>query len=278
MRPASTRIPTCLRWIPELVARVEAESAAYRRSVPPAVAVRKVAVVLVTTALTLTLLHFLAPYPSWVAVMLRALGADGVAARWEALMSRGATGDLGRLVFWAGFTALGYWGAAWLALRLLGERMRDHGARLQGALRRAWVYVVVFLLSLPFLVAASTHPDFLVRYPFLRLGAGDAWWPALAIWWVAYACQFVALELFFRGFLLHGLRQQFGIGAVFVMVVPYAMIHFAKPLPEALAAIAGGTVLGFLSLETGAVWLGAALHVAIALTMDLLALARGALG
>jgi hypothetical protein len=43
-------------------------------------------------------------------------------------------------------------------------------------------------------------------------------------------------------------------------------------MPEALAAIVGGIVLGTLSLKTRSIWLGAALHIAIAGTMDVASL------
>jgi hypothetical protein len=43
-------------------------------------------------------------------------------------------------------------------------------------------------------------------------------------------------------------------------------------MPEALAAIVGGIALGTLSLKTRSIWWGAALHIAVAATMDLLAL------
>ena len=84
--------------------------------------------------------------------------------------------------------------------------------------------------------------------------------------------QFAALEFFFRGFLVHGLVPRFGYLAVVVMVVPYNMLHFGKPMPEALAAIVGGLVLGTLALRTRSIWWGAALHIAVAATMDVLAL------
>ena len=35
-----------------------------------------------------------------------------------------------------------------------------------------------------------------------------------------------------------------------------------------------GIILGFMSLKTRSIWLGAAVHVAVALSMDLLALSQ----
>jgi membrane protease YdiL (CAAX protease family) len=68
------------------------------------------------------------------------------------------------------------------------------------------------------------------------------------------------------------------MAAIAVMIVPYCMIHYHKPLPEALGAIVGGVVLGWLALRTRSLWGGWLLHVAVALSMDVLALVRGGMG
>ena len=155
-----------------------------------------------------------------------------------------------------------------IAIRLLlRERVAEYGLRVKGIGRTWRVYVLLYLVSIPFIVFASTQANFQETYPFYQLAPGEPWWPYLWAWWAIYAAQFVALEFFFRGFMVHGLKLRFGITAVFVMVIPYVMIHL-----EALSAIVGGTVLGFLSLKTGSIWWGAGLHVAIAATMDLLSL------
>jgi len=52
------------------------------------------------------------------------------------------------------------------------------------------------------------------------------------------------------------------------MTIPYCMIHFGKPLPETLAAIIAGVVLGVLSLKINIIWLGVAIHFSVAITMD----------
>ncbi|MCA9320336.1 MAG: CPBP family intramembrane metalloprotease, partial [Planctomycetes bacterium] len=59
--------------------------------------------------------------------------------------------------------------------------------------------------------------------------------------------------------------------AIFVMVIPYAMIHFTKPMPEAFGAIFAGVALGYLAMRTRSFYGGILLHYAVALTMDLLA-------
>jgi membrane protease YdiL (CAAX protease family) len=98
------------------------------------------------------------------------------------------------------------------------------------------------------------------------------------MWEMLYAVQFVTLEFFYRGFLLFALERFMGAFAIFVTVIPYCMVHFGKPFVETFAAIPAGVVLGALALRTRSIWPGAALHIAVGWSMDLLSLYhRGAL-
>ena len=123
---------------------------------------------------------------------------------------------------------------------------------------------------LPAVIIASHTPSFRHTYPFYRLAnrsGFDLWaWEAL------YAAQFVSLEFFFRGFILQGLRRALGSNAIFVMIVPYCMIHYGKPLPETLGAIGAGLILGTLAMRTKSIWGGVLIHIGVAMTMDVLAL------
>ncbi len=62
--------------------------------------------------------------------------------------------------------------------------------------------------------------------------------------------------------------------SIVIMTVPYTMIHFGKPMPEATAAIAAGLILGYMAIRTRSFVPGALLHMAVALSMDLLVLWR----
>ena len=93
------------------------------------------------------------------------------------------------------------------------------------------------------MIIASYTGAFQAKYPFYDLTAGEGLWPNMAMWWVVYGLQFMALEFFFRGFMVHGLKHRLGYMAIFVMVVPYNMLHFNKPVLEAVAAIGGAIVL-----------------------------------
>ncbi len=240
------------------------------RVIDPAGANRRAFVALVVAAMALIANEFLTRDPAWVTEPLAALGMTEVSARLAAGFQNS---QLTRLTFWGSVQVLTYVIPALLVIRYVFRgSIADFGLRVRGIGRHAWMYGALMTVSIPGVLYAATSPAFLAKYPFLDLVAGQALFPDMYLWWLVYAAQFVALEFFFRGFLVHGLKERLGFAAVFVMAVPYAMIHFQKPMLEAMMAIGGGVVLGTLSLGTRSIWWGAALHIAIAGTMDVLAL------
>jgi membrane protease YdiL (CAAX protease family) len=74
--------------------------------------------------------------------------------------------------------------------------------------------------------------------------------------------------------LLFGLEKRFGYHAIAVSTLPYGVMHYGKPFPEALGAIAAGAVLGLLALRTRSIAGGAILHAGVAACVDLMALYR----
>ena len=242
------------RYVTQIQDLGDDESADYQATTPRSEANRKAVVVLLTSAISLTLLNFGATTtPSWFTSTLDALGLDGW-AEWS------------RDVF-------PYTVPPVLVIRyVLKERVREFGTRVKGIWPHGRVYAVLLAVSIPFVVFASYTAAFQAKYPFYNLSAGEGLWPNMTMWWVVYGLQFMALEFFFRGFMIHGLKHRLGYMAIFVMVVPYNMLHYSKPFLEAVAAIAGGIVLGSLSLRSRSVWWGAWLHISIAATMDVAAL------
>jgi membrane protease YdiL (CAAX protease family) len=236
---------------------------------------RRMVWVFVTAAVALTLNNFLTSgsNPGWAVSFLRALGLDDLGSRLHDAMLVSSHREWNRLAFWSVVTIATYVVPPVLVIRyVLRERVRDYGLRLHGIGRHGATYALLFGIAAPLIVAASFSASFQERYPFFHPPGGSSLWPWLYGWWALYWLQFVALEFFFRGFMVHGLAPRLGWAAIFAMVVPYNMLHFGKPMPEALAAIVGGIVLGTLSLKTRSIWWGAALHISIALTMDVCAL------
>ncbi len=172
---------------------------------------------------------------------------------------------------WSGWRFVGYVVIPSIVLAVMPrERIRDYHVSARDFFKHLWIYVVMFLFILPVVLFASTTPAFRHTYPFYRLAnrsAEDLW-----MWEALYALQFVSLEFFFRGFILNGLRRALGSNAIFVMIVPYCMIHYGKPMPETLGAIGAGVILGTLAMRTRSIWGGVLIHIGVAMTMDVLAL------
>lgn len=209
---------------------------------------------------------------AFILTLQRYAFADGGGRDWP-LNPELAGGELARHANWAILQIVAYAVAPFLVIRLLRERsLRDYAIGFRGVLSVWWVCVLMYLVMLPCVLYVSNDASFQRTYPFYRLQNGESIWPRLIVWEIAYGVQFFALEFFFRGFLLHGLKRRFGAYAILVMTVPYCMVHFDKPLLETLGSIVAGVVLGFLSLKTKSIWPGVALHIAVAWTMDVAAL------
>ncbi|MEY4223991.1 MAG: hypothetical protein RIS33_925 [Actinomycetota bacterium] len=194
-------------------------------------------------------------------------------ARFGQNLAHDSWSHLTRMCFWAGTQIVFYLVVPLVVTQLAGGHRHDIGWRIRGTSQHARTYLALFAIGAPFVVAASWFTEFQNRYPLFDVVPGQTGvWGDLAVWWVFYALQFVAVETFFRGFLVLGLAEVLGSTAVLVATVPYLMIHFVKPPLEAAASIVGGIVMGALALRSRSIWWGVALHVAIAALMDVMSL------
>jgi hypothetical protein len=152
-----------------------------------------------------------------------------------------------------------------------GMKLGELGLKLRGTLKEAPIYLGIYVLLLPLIFLLSRRADFRLVYPIFQ-PPGAPWSLDFAVFEVAYCLQFFAVEYFFRGVMVLGLKPALGRASILVMLAPYCLVHSHKLLPEALGSIVAGLVLGCLSWRTGTVIYGWCLHYAIALTLDLLAL------
>jgi uncharacterized protein len=152
------------------------------------------------------------------------------------------------------------------------QRARDFGWQLNQAPQHWRGYLMLLSPILVFVYLVSLGKDFVHHYPFYDL-AGRSWADLIG-WEFLYLCQFVFLEFFFRGFIINALRPAIGANAVWVMCVPYLMIHFPKLWLEATGAIFFGLFLGILALQSRSIWGGICVHAGVAVSMDLAALMR----
>lgn len=234
----------------------------------------KVMWICVTVALSITFLYYFGKQ-SFVESTLRQLGLGGMANAFIAFITEGPNAQLNKLTYWVGILTVSYLVIPALVIRFrFKEKLRDYGISPKGSMSEYRIYLLMLCVMLPLVLYFSGTASFQERYPFYNLAPGEPLWPRFWLWQLLYLFQFFALEFFFRGFMVLGLRQRFGYYSVFVMTIPYCMIHFGKPMPETVAAIIAGIVLGTLSLQSRSVWMGILIHYTVAITMDLAALWR----
>ncbi|MDB4964181.1 MAG: Abortive infection protein [Myxococcales bacterium] len=212
--------------------------------------------ILVTCAISLTLQEYIGGHDSYMRLFPN---------------TRDKYWELWGFVWWSGWRVLGYVVLPIVVIAMLpGQRLRDYHISFKNFFQHLWIYAALFACILPAVYLASKTGTFRHTYPFYRMANRsqlDLW-----TWEGLYAIQFVSLEFFFRGFLLQGLRKVMGANAIFVMIVPYCMIHYGKPMAETVGAIGAGLILGTIAMRTKSIWGGVLIHVGVAVTMDVLAL------
>lgn len=141
-----------------------------------------------------------------------------------------------------------------------------------------WIgYLLILLvMAIPIYFAAGDL-HFQKLYPRYKSGlmemvSGLSYATTFSMYQVSYLVQFVAVEWFFRAFLLRHLSKNFGQNSVLLATGIYVLIHFTKPMAEAIGSLFGGFFLCFLVLRTKSIKGGLLLHFGIAIMMEIFAL------
>ncbi|HEX7904739.1 MAG TPA: CPBP family intramembrane glutamic endopeptidase [Chitinophagaceae bacterium] len=134
-------------------------------------------------------------------------------------------------------------------------------------------YLIMLIIMIPLIAAASTQPDFLAAYPKLKMitahnSIHQSGWHKL-LFELSYGSDFVTIELFFRGFLILALIKWAGKDAILPMACFYCTIHFGKPLGECISSYFGGILLGIVVYHTRSIFGGLMVHLGIAWLMEL---------
>jgi uncharacterized protein len=230
-------------------------------------ALRRVMLVLACVSVSLLVLHY-GKFAQNLQLLLGWLDAG----YWPRLQASGWL-ELCGYLWWTLCHLLTFIVLPWLVIRYgFKQSMLDFGWRWNQVSEHWRGYLLLLSPILVFVVLVSFGEDFVNHYPFYR-PAGRSWLDFL-LWELLYMSQFVFLEFFFRGFMLNALRPAIGANAIWVMCVPYMMIHLPKLALEATGAILFGLFLGILALQSRSIWGGILVHAGVALSMDVAALLR----
>lgn len=251
---------------------IDAAAPSYTMARPAAL--RRVMLVLACVSVSLLILHY-AKFSNNLTALLAWWGEWNGVGGTHYLQVLEASGwlELCGYLWWTSCHLLTFIVLPWLVIRFcFKQSMRDFGWRWNQVGEHWRGYLLLLSPILVFVVLVSFGEDFVNHYPFYH-HAGRSWLDLL-LWELLYISQFVFLEFFFRGFMLNALRPAIGANAIWVMCVPYMMIHLPKLALEATGAILFGLFLGILALQSRSIWGGVLVHAGVALSMDIAALLR----
>jgi hypothetical protein len=137
-------------------------------------------------------------------------------------------------------------------------------------------YLLMLLVMLPLIFAASFEPSFQRMYPRYKPGMAEeigiiSEYLSIGIFEATYGLRFLGVEVFWRGFLVIGGVALLGKRAILPAACLYSVWHFGKPMGEAIGAFFGGYILGILAYRTRSIYGGIAIHYGVALLMELAA-------
>jgi len=112
----------------------------------------------------------------------------------------------------------------------------------------------------------SDGSSFQQNYPHYQPAAFQ--WNLFIVYELLFLFYWLGWEYLWRGFVLFGTAHTFGLYAIFVQTVPFALLHLDKPLPEALLSIVGGVALGALVWRCRSFWIAVPIHAVQMLILD----------
>lgn len=112
----------------------------------------------------------------------------------------------------------------------------------------------------------SAQPAFADTYPNFAPAADD--WGVFLIYQLTCLVYWVGWEYLWRGFVLFGTAPTFGRAAIFVQMVPFAVLHLHKPPVEAFLSVLGGLALGAVVWQCRSFWIAVPIHAYQMAAMD----------
>lgn len=127
----------------------------------------------------------------------------------------------------------------------------------------AGIYLPIVLVGTWIL---SDGAEFQSNYP--HYGPAATSWSVFAMYEAVFIFYWMGWEYLWRGFVLFGTARVFGVYAIFIQTVPFAILHYEKPLPEALLSIIGGVALGALVWRSRSFWIAVPIHAVQMILID----------
>lgn len=110
-------------------------------------------------------------------------------------------------------------------------------------------------LAIPLVYLVSQSTAMQAHYPPEPID----WWE----YWRGMGLYLIGWEFLFRGFLLFGLKRDFGAKAILVQVIPFTLLHFEYADVETVSCIVSGIVWGYICYRGNSFWPAALMHIGV---------------
>jgi len=134
----------------------------------------------------------------------------------------------------------------------------------------------IALIYIPLVFAGtwvlSDSIAFQENYPHLKAASQN--WNTFLVYELLFLFYWIGWEYLWRGFVLFGTKRVLGVYAIFVQALPFAVLHYAKPFPEAMLSLVGGIALGALVWRSNSFWIAVPIHWLQMFLLDLFSTLR----
>ena len=158
------------------------------------------------------------------------------------------------------------------------ESLKSYGLGL-GDVRLGLTFVaVLIIISLPLFYFGSRNPQMWVEYPLIYRGMDVAQirqqfqWHSFLLYELIYASFFFVIEFTFRGYMLFGLRERFGLYVILIQMLSYTAWHLPKPVPELLGTPVWGFAVAAVTLRARSLWYVFIAHWLLNIFLDVMIL------
>jgi len=117
--------------------------------------------------------------------------------------------------------------------------------------------IIFALIGIPIMILlaylSSRNPAFRAEYPLAKALIQNQ--SGFSIYLMMYGLYYIGWEIFFRGFMLLGLKDSLGdVNSILIQTIPSCLMHIGKPDAEIFASIAAGLIFGWAVIKCRSIW------------------------
>jgi len=143
-----------------------------------------------------------------------------------------------------------------------------------GDSKKSLMFTILGLIIMAILAYfSSRNPAFQIEYPLFR-GLIDNQGNIIE-YILMYGLYYAGWEIFFRGFMLFGLKEKFGeTYSILIQTIPSCLVHIGKPDAEIFSSIIAGIAFGWVAFRCRSIWPVLISHWALGVFLDLFIIYR----